>query len=266
MHDKQAVGGIRRRQDVPRQHLVARHARHFAVAVQSQRDLVHLALHHLPVEQRGLAHQSGADADLRFHFGGVKQFSLAFRLRLLPRKIHRTVHRQKAREIGAVAFGPRGVGELKLRVRRQSLQHDGLQNARRDAKIHRAPTFVLADGGVEFDLDWKNAATVEGRNEPVLFRTDCPIRMRADFRERDRAGQQFERTARRIFHAHISGERERCDVATQIANELEILQRDAAGGTFRDCVVVMVLHEVARNTSAQKNEAKIFVFIIQSVF
>jgi hypothetical protein len=36
-------------------------------------------------------------------------------------------------------------------------------------------------------------------------------------------------------------------------------------GTFRDGVGVMVLHEVAKNTSAQRSEAAIFVFIIQSV-
>ena len=92
-------------------------------------DPAQFALHHFAVEQRGLPHQAGADADLREHFGGVKQFSLGFRARLFPGKIHRAIHRQIAEEVAARAFRPGGAGELEFRVRGQPLQHDRLQRA-----------------------------------------------------------------------------------------------------------------------------------------
>jgi len=54
------------------EHLIALHARHFARATQQQRDAINLALHHFAIEQRGLPHEAGADADLRQHLHGVK--------------------------------------------------------------------------------------------------------------------------------------------------------------------------------------------------
>ena len=102
------------RLDVPREHLVALHARDFARAAQQQRHAAQLALHDLEIEQRDLAHQAGADADLREHFGGVKQFAFGLGPRLFPRQLHRAIRRQVAGEVAARALGPGRAGELEL--------------------------------------------------------------------------------------------------------------------------------------------------------
>ena len=58
--------------DSPGQHLLALHARDFALPAQQQRHTVQLALHDFEIEQRHLAHQARADSNLRQHFGGVE--------------------------------------------------------------------------------------------------------------------------------------------------------------------------------------------------
>ena len=107
LNDQPPVGRVRRRLDVPRQHLVALHARDFAGAAQEQGHAIQLALHHFEIEQRHLSHEAGADGDLRQHFGRVKQLALRFCGRLLPGKVHRAIRRQKAKKGIILAFRSR---------------------------------------------------------------------------------------------------------------------------------------------------------------
>ena len=65
LDDEAAFARIRRRLDVPREHLVALHAGDLAVPAHGQRQAGQFALHHLAVHQRRLSHQAGAEADLR---------------------------------------------------------------------------------------------------------------------------------------------------------------------------------------------------------
>ena len=96
LDDEPAVGGVRDRLDVPREHLVALHPRDFARAAQQQRHAVQLALHDLEIQQRHLAHQARADADLRQHFRGVEQLAFGLGPGLFPGQLHRAVRRQVA--------------------------------------------------------------------------------------------------------------------------------------------------------------------------
>jgi hypothetical protein len=203
-------------------------ARHFAVAMQAQHQTIHLALHDLVGDQIRLPHQTGTDGDLRNHFSRVKQFSPGFRSRLLPRKPHRAVHRQVADEIDAAALRAGGAGKLKFRVRRQPLQHDRLQRARGDVEIHRAPAVAPRDCRIEMDFNGKSSAAVELRDKTILVNGHLPFLSRVQAGERNRAGKQFQRTATRVLDLRVRGERERRDVAAEIARQLEIRQRDDA--------------------------------------
>ena len=187
----------------------------------------------LPLNERHLPHQAGTDADLRQHFRRVKQFPLRLGPRFLPRQLHRAVRRQVAHEIGAVALRPRRAGKLKLRVRREPLQHDRLQHARRDTKIHRAPGIADGDGGIEMHLDGKSATAVETGDIAPLLDIHLPARFRAEAGQRDRAGEQLQRAAVRVLDLRVRREGERRDVAADIPGQLEIRQRDAARRRLR---------------------------------
>ena len=141
LDDQPAVRGVGDRLDVPGQHLVALHARDFARAAQQQRHAAQFALHDLEIQQRHLAHQAGADADLRQHLGGVEQFAFGLGPRLFPGQFHRAVRRQEAGEVAAFALGPGRARELELRVRAQPLQDDRLQHARAQRGSQRPSRF-----------------------------------------------------------------------------------------------------------------------------
>ena len=233
------------RLDVPRQHLVALHARDFARAPQQQRHAAQLALHDFEVQQRHLAHQAGADADLREHLRGVEQFAFGLGPRLFPRQLHRAVRRQVAGEVAARALGPGRAGELELRVRAQPLQDDRLQHAGGDAEIHRVPGLALADGGVELELDGELAAVVEHGDEAVLLDPDAPLRMRGGVGERDRAGEQVERAALGVLHPRGGGEGEGGLVAAEVADQLEVVERDRGRRRIRRRVCRVMSSEQA---------------------
>ena len=69
-------------------------------------------------------------------------------------------------------------------------------------------------------------ATVEGKHESVLIHANAPLRMRAEFRECNRAGEQLERAAFAILHPGGGGEREYGPFAVEIAGEFEVVQGD----------------------------------------
>ena len=71
-------------------------------------------------------------------------------------------------------------GKLELRVRRQTVQNDGLKRAWSDAEIHKIPTIALAHRGVELELDGELAATVEGDDIFALINAHTPFRIGAD--------------------------------------------------------------------------------------
>ena len=226
--DETTVGGIRRRLDVPGEDLVALHARDFTRAAHEQREAVQFALHDLAIEQSHLPHESWADADLRQHFGGVEEFALGLGSRLFPRQLDRAIRWQEAGEVVALTIGPSGARKLKLRVGGQALQHDWLRRAGSDAEINALPTVALADGGVEPDLDGELTATVEGQDESVLVHANAPLRMRAELRERNGAGEQLERTALAILYPGRGRERENGAFAAEIAGQFEVVQRDGS--------------------------------------
>ena len=69
----------------------------------------------------------------------------------------------------ARAFGPGRAGELKLRIRAQTCERDGLERTGRDAEIHGVPAVGLAHRRAEFDLDGKITRVIEGQHETVLL-------------------------------------------------------------------------------------------------
>ena len=204
------------------------HARDLAITAQQQRYAIEFALHHLAVEQRHLPHQPRADADLREHLRGVEKFSLRLRCRGLPREFHRAIRRQEAGEIPAHLLGPRGTDEVELRIRRESLQDDRLQRARSDLEVHGIPSAVLPHRRVEFEREREVARLVEHELEPSAARSDAPVGMLRDVRERDSAGEQRERAALGIRHARRGGESERCALLRELAGEFEIAQHHLA--------------------------------------
>ena len=65
---------------------------------------------------------------------------------------------------------------------------------------------------------------------PVLIGVHAPSLLRAEAGQRDRAGKQLQRAAFRVVHDGVARERERGDLAAQIAGQLEVLQGDARPG------------------------------------
>ena len=211
---------------IPRQHLVALHARHLSLAVQQQRDFVQFSLHHFEIEQRRLPHQAGQHVDLRPHLGGEEKFAFRFRRGFLPRKFHRAAGRQVADEVAALAFGPRAAGELELRLRGQTLQHHRLQHAGRDLKIHPVPVVLLPHRRAEPHSHGEHAAAVKFEVEMTVVGPYFLVAVGVNIRERDRAGEQIERAALHLLDMRRGREGEVRQPAAQIAGELEIRQRD----------------------------------------
>ena len=172
--------------------MVALYARDFARAVQQQCDAAQFALHDLEVQQGHLAHQAGADTDLRQHLGGVEELALGFGPHFSPREFDRPIRGQEAGELAALALGPGGTRELELRVRAQPLQDDRLEDAGRDTEVNGLPGFALAHGGVELDIDGERAAVLEHGDVTVGRDFDAPLRLRGGVGERDGAAEQVE--------------------------------------------------------------------------
>ena len=67
---------------------------------------------------------------------------------------------------------------------------------------------------------------VERQHESVLVHANAPLRMRAEFRDGNGAGEQLERTALAILHPGRGRERENGALAAEIAGQFEVAQRD----------------------------------------
>ena len=93
-------------------------------------------------------------------------------------------------------------------------------------KFYALPIVSLLQCGVEFHLDRKLASVIEFDQKSVLFRVDAPLLVRVDIRQRDGAGQKFQRAAFGIFNVRRSRQCERRLLAVKITNKLKILQRD----------------------------------------
>ena len=195
LHDQPAFTGVCARLDFPREHLLAGHARDFARAAQEQRYAVEFALHDFAIEQRELAHEAGADADLREHFRCVEKFSFGLRRGGFPREFYGAVRRQEACEVCARTLRAGGAGELKLRVSWQPVQDDRLQRAGRDTEIDGVPGAVLSDGGVEFEGERKVAGLVESDHVTPVGGGEVPVGMLREFGRCEAAGEDAERAA-----------------------------------------------------------------------
>ena len=112
--------------DIPGEELFALHAGDFASAAHEQDQARHFTLHDFALDQRRLANQAGADAELREHLDGIKQFALALCPGLFPGQLHLSVRGQITQESVALALGSGGVFESELGIGGQALEHDRL--------------------------------------------------------------------------------------------------------------------------------------------
>src|SRR5262249_48883359 len=128
---------------------------------------------------------------------------------------------------------------LKLSFGVETLQDDGLEDARGDTEIDRFPAVVFADGGVEFDLDGEFAIAIEFEDETVRLGANAPLGGGGGFGGGGGAfrggegGGAFEEGEGAAFGSGDmggGGQDEGGLVAGELAGELEILQSDVRRG------------------------------------
>ncbi len=103
----------------------------------------------------------------------------------------------------------------------------GCSSAGGDAEINRIPGSVVADGGVELELDGEFARPVEDEHQAVLIGAHAPAGLPFEIGERDAARKQGQRSAMGILHARGRGEGKRGGLIIELASELEIPQHHA---------------------------------------
>jgi hypothetical protein len=187
LDDQAAVSGRAWGFQAPGEDLVSLNACDFTGALQEQDHSVQVTLHDFEVEQGGLTHEAGPEADLGEHFSSVEKFPFRGLTGLFPGEGHAAIGRQITPKFSARPFRARRAYEFDPSAFRQACERDRLQGTRRHAELERVPSVFGQNRGIELNSHGEFAGLIEAEEELALVESEAALRGRLGIRKGDAA-------------------------------------------------------------------------------